>query len=131
MAALFPPSAPRLRAIADDLEPLLALGGSLTASCVDELHRDLVAAAEVARVQEALAGPADPISRRLFAIAGGVQKHLGQPTILDPDDVAMLHAALLDCAGAMAALPEPEGGEDDILWVSAPPFFQGGPEPHA
>lgn len=120
MATLFPPSAPRLRGIADDLAPLLALGGTLSASCVRELHRDLVDAAEAARVQEALAGAEDAVSRRLFAIAGGVEKHVGQPATLDPDDVALLHAALLDCAGAMAALPEPAEGEADILWVSAP-----------
>lgn len=107
MSTLFPPSAPALRCIAADLAPLLAMGGRLSASAVAELHRDLLSAAATARLQEALAGPDDPVSRRLFAIAGGVEKHVGAPAILDPDDVALLHAAIGDCAGAMEALPEP------------------------
>lgn len=107
MAMLFPPAAPALRRIAEDLEPMLALGGGLSASAVAELHRDLVKAADKARVQEALAGLEDPVSRRLFALAGAVEKHLGQPAFLDPDDVAMLHAAVQGCAGAMERLPEP------------------------
>jgi hypothetical protein len=119
MAMLFPPAAPALRTIAEDLEPMLALGGGLSADAVAELHRDLMAAAEKARVQEALAGVEDPVSRRLFALAGAVEKHLGQPAFLDPDDVALLQTAVAGCAEAMEALPEPTSGVDDILWDRA------------
>ena len=132
MANIFTPAAPLLRAIADDLEPLLATGGRLTASAIGELHEQLLTVAGIARVQEALAGPEDPVSRRLFAIAGGIQKHLGQPTILDPDDAALLHQALGDCAGAMEALPEPAAGdEDDIIWGDGYPFLRVFPVAHA
>lgn len=132
MASLFPPAASALRAIADDLEPLLATGGRLTAFALGELHHQLLAVAGIARMQEALAGPSNPVSGRLFAIAGGLQKHLGQPAILDPDDAALLHAALVDCAGAMEALPEPAGGaEDDIIWADAHPFYRALPTARA
>lgn len=117
MALLFPPAAPALRLIAEDLEPMLAMGGGMSAAAVAELHRELIGAAEMARAQEALAGAEEPVSRRLFAIAGAVEKHLGQPTILDPDDVALLHAAVKDCAAAMARLPEPVGSDD--AWDAA------------
>lgn len=105
MDDLFTPVAPRLRQLAAEFGAMAEGGGAFHAQAADSLHDELLDLAIGARAEEALACAEEVVSRRLFAIAGAFEKHIGGGCAIGPVDAGLLCAALRAWADALDRLP--------------------------
>lgn len=95
MSTLFRPVAPRLRAIAQEMDPSLEASLHYPPAALTALHEELRELAIDVRAEEALIHAQAVVSDRIFAIVGVLERHLGGPLTLEPDDVVRLHYALI------------------------------------
>lgn len=131
---LFRPVSARLLALADTMAPLQSTGCSFGADLAQRLSRQLLEMAQDAQVLEAAAWwPEDQASRRLFALAGLLEKHSTTGCMLHAEDVALFRRALqiaasllisveraLECHGAKLVADQGQSASAELAAGAAP-----------
>lgn len=101
MSTLTPKVTPKLVELTRSLGPLAA-GGGLTAAYTKDLVLEILGLGTDCREIEGLAQSNDIPSRRLFALAGLLQKHADTGVHVTPADVRLLHRVLTEVTQAIA-----------------------------